>query len=143
MVSRRARAARTASGLATAVAGALSTVSALTPDVPWRRHILLSVEPGSAIALEHVLAALGGLGLVYLGWGIVRARRPAANVAIAVLLVLAVLNAAKGLDYEEAGVALALAATLWMSRRACRLGGSGGPGAAGPAPGGGGGRGRR
>ena len=124
MVSRRARAARTASGLATAVAGALSTVSALTPDVPWRRHLLLAVEPGSAITLEHVLAALGGASLVYLGWGIVRARRRAADVAIAALLVLAVLNAAKGLDYEEAGVTLALAAALWLGRRACRVGGS-------------------
>src|SRR3954454_16835786 len=125
MVSRRARSVRIASGLATAVAGALSTVSALTPDVPWRRHILLAVEPGSAIELEHVLAALGGLGLVYLGWGIVRARRRAADVAIAALVVLALLHAAKGLDYEEAGVTLTLAAALWLGRRACRLGSSG------------------
>jgi protein-S-isoprenylcysteine O-methyltransferase Ste14 len=80
-VKRRAAAARVCGGLATAVVGALSFVSAVTPDVPWRRHLLMSVEPGPALGLGHVLAALGGLALVYLAWGIVRRRRRAVDAA--------------------------------------------------------------
>jgi lysyl-tRNA synthetase class 2 len=121
-------AARTVAGLATAVVGALSLVSAITPDVSWRRHLLLAVEPGPVIGLQHVIATLGGIGLVYVGWGIVRGRRRAANVAIVVLLVLAFVHAAKGLDYEESIVALAMAAVLAAIRRSCTRGGSPGRG---------------
>ena len=121
---RRARTARWLAGAATAIAGALSIVSALTPDVPARRHLLLHVEPGSAIGLGHVLAAAGGLCLVGLGWGMLRGRRRAASVAIIVLLVVALVHAAKGLDYEEAGVALALAGLIYASRGALTRGSS-------------------
>jgi lysyl-tRNA synthetase class 2 len=78
------------------------------------------------IGLQHVVATLGGLGLVYIGWGIVRGRRRAANVAIVVLLLLAFVHAAKGLDYEESVVALGMAAVLAALRRSCTRGG--GPG---------------
>jgi lysylphosphatidylglycerol synthetase-like protein (DUF2156 family) len=119
---------RVAAGLATALVGALSVLSAVTPDVPWRRHLLLVVEPGSLMTLGHVLATFGGLCLVYVGWGILRGRRRAANVAIVVLGALALLHAAKGLDYEESAVALALAGLLYAARRSCTRGGSPGRG---------------
>src|SRR3954464_4174260 len=107
---------------ATALMGALSLLSAVTPDVPWRRHLLLAVEPGPVMALGHVLATLGGVAVISVGWGILRARRRAVNVAIVVLAALALLHAAKGLDYEEAGLALALAALLYARRRECARG---------------------
>jgi lysyl-tRNA synthetase class 2 len=113
-----------AAALATAAVGALSVLSAVTPDIPARQHLLLAVEPGPVMALGHVLATVGGLGLVYIGWGIARGRRRAANLAIVALVALALLHAAKGLDYEEAGVALALAALLYAARRSCRGGGA-------------------
>src|SRR2546421_8614532 len=78
----RTAAPRRIAAVATALVGALSVLSAVTPDVPWRRHLLLAVEPGPLMALGHVLATLGGLGLVYVGWGILRGRRPALNVAL-------------------------------------------------------------
>jgi lysyl-tRNA synthetase class 2 len=120
--------ARFVAALATALVGALSVLSAVTPDVPWRRHLLLAVEPGPVIALEHVLATALGLGLVYVGWGILRGRRRAANVAIVVLAVLAVLHTAKGLDYEESAVAVALGGLLYAARRSCDRGGAPGRG---------------
>src|SRR2546423_9430796 len=67
---------------ATALVGVLSLLSAVTPDVPWRRHLLLAVEPGPVMALGHVLATLGGLGLVYVGWGLLPGRRRAVNGAL-------------------------------------------------------------
>ncbi|MEA2409894.1 MAG: lysyl-tRNA synthetase, class [Thermoleophilaceae bacterium] len=118
---------RVAAALATATVGALSVLSAVTPNVPGRQHLLLAVEPGPVMALGHVLATFAGLGLVYLGWGIHRGRRRAANAAIAVLVILALLHTAKGLDYEESAVALALAALLYAARRSCRSGGAPGP----------------
>jgi lysyl-tRNA synthetase, class II len=115
---------RRIAAIATALVGALSLLSAVTPDVPWRRHLLVAVEPGPIMALGHVLATLCGIGLIYIGWGILRGRRRAVDVAIVVLAVLALLHAAKGLDYEEAGVALALAVLLWAARRSCTRGGA-------------------
>jgi lysyl-tRNA synthetase class 2 len=119
---------RAAAALATATVGALSVLSAVTPNVPARQHLLLAVEPGPVMALEHVLATVAGLGLMYVGWGIHRGRRRAANVAIGVLVVLALLHTAKGLDYEESAVALVLAALLYAARRSCRSGGAPGRG---------------
>src|SRR5436190_7722652 len=120
----RMAALRRIAAVATAVVGALSLLSAVTPDVPWRRHLLMAVEPGPIMALGHVLATLGGLALVYVGWGILRGRRRAVNVAIVVLAALALLHAAKGLDYEESALALTLAALLYAARHACTRGGA-------------------
>src|SRR2546423_3447427 len=120
----RSAAPRRIAAMATALVGALALLSAVAPDVPWRRHLLLAVEPGPVMALGHVLATLGGVALIYVGWGILRGRRRAVNVAIVVLAALALLHAAKGLDYEEAGLALALAVLLYAARRSCTRGGA-------------------
>src|SRR3954452_11552701 len=85
----RSATARRVAAVATALVGALSLLSAVTPDVPWRRHLLLAVEPGPVMALGHVLATLCALALVYIGWGILRGRRRAVHVAIVVLAALA------------------------------------------------------
>src|SRR4051794_34749438 len=119
---------RRIAAITTALVGALSLLSAVTPDVPWRRHLLLAVEPGPLMALGHVLATLGGLALIYVGWGILRGRRRAVNVAIVVLAALALLHAAKGLDYEESALALSLAVLLYLARRSCTRGGEPGRG---------------
>ncbi|MDX6669136.1 MAG: hypothetical protein QOK04_2516, partial [Solirubrobacteraceae bacterium] len=55
---------RAAAALATATVGALSVLSAVTPNVPARQHLLLAVEPGPVMALEHVLATVAGRGLM-------------------------------------------------------------------------------
>src|SRR5437763_6061203 len=115
----RSAALRRIAAIATALVGALSLLSAITPDVPWRRHLLVAVEPGPVMALGHVLATLCGVALIYVGWGILRGRRRAVNVAIVVLVALALIHAAKGLDYEESALALALAVLLYAAPRPC------------------------
>ena len=108
---------RMTGALAAMVVGALSLLSAVTEDVPWRRHLLLAVEPGPLLSLGHVLAAVGGLALIYLGWATLRRRGHAIDLVIAVMLALAFVHIAKGLDYEESGLALAIAGLLYFNRR--------------------------
>ena len=111
---RRSTRALTAS--AVALAGLLTIASAVTPNVPWRQHALVAVERGSLIAFGHVLAAAAGVALVWLALKLARGNRRAANATIALLVASAFLHVAKGLDYEEAGVALALALLLYLGR---------------------------
>ncbi|MBV9213698.1 MAG: hypothetical protein JOZ25_08650, partial [Actinobacteria bacterium] len=118
------KATRLTAGTATILAGALSIGSAITPDVPWRRELLLSFEPSTAARLGHLLAAAAGLCLVGLGWGIINGRRGAARTATIVLLAVAVIHALKGLDYEESLVAVTLALLLHFNRRVFRRGGA-------------------
>ena len=118
----RRQARRVAAG-ATALSGLLSLTSALTPGVPWRESLIATVEPGPAIALGHVLAAAAGVAQLVLSWGLLRRKRRAATVTIAILCASALVHAVKGLDYEESGVALALAALLYANREAFACGG--------------------
>src|SRR4051794_18029000 len=97
---------------AVALSGLLTLSSAASPNVPWRQDALVQVEPGRAIALGHVLAAVAGVALLWLAVGLARGKRRAVTGAIVVLLASAALNLAKGLDYEEAAVALSLAVLL-------------------------------
>jgi lysyl-tRNA synthetase class 2 len=113
------RAWRIAAAASTAMCGLLTLASAITEDDPWRHALLMSVEPGRLMALGHVLALGAGAALVYLAWGILDRRRRALDAAIAVLVVAALLDLVKGLDYEEAAVGLALAGVLACGRRAC------------------------
>ena len=117
----RALARRVAAG-ATAFSGLLGITSALTPNVPWRETLLSSVEPGPAIALGHVLALAMGVAQLVLARGLLRRKRRAADATIAILCAAALVHVLKGLDYEESGVALALAALLYWGRDAfsCR-----------------------
>lgn len=101
---------------AVALAGLLTVSSAITPNLPWREAVLVSIEPGPAIALGHVFAAAGGAALVWLSFGLARGKRRALRATIVILCASALLNAVKGLDYEEASVALALAALLYFGR---------------------------
>jgi lysyl-tRNA synthetase, class II len=113
---------RYAAAASTAICGLLTVTSALTTDVPWRHHLLLTVEGNSLMAFGHVLAIGAGLVLVYLAHGILDRRRRALDTAIATLLAVALLHLVKGLDYEEAAVALALAGLLASGRHACTRG---------------------
>src|SRR3954451_23407972 len=110
---------RLAAAASTAMCGVLTVISAVTDDVPWRHDLLLSVEPGPMMALGHVLALGAGAVLVYLAHGILDRRRRALDAAIVVLVAVAVLDLVKGLDFEEAAVAVTLAALLARGRRAC------------------------
>ena len=95
--------------LATALAGAATVVSSLSPSAPARQRLLEALEPDAAQSAAHVLGVLGGLATVWLALGVWHGRRPSSRAAIFVLGVLAIIHIAKGLDYEEALLGLAVA----------------------------------
>src|SRR3954469_3344969 len=106
------RAARLLAGTATALTGLATTASSLSPDAPPRRRLLEAIEPDSAHAAAHALGALGGVLVVGLAAGVLAGRRAPARGAVVALGVLAVVHLAKGLDYEEAALGLAVALAL-------------------------------
>lgn len=110
---------RLAAAASTGACGLLTVISSVTDDLPGRRDLLVTIEPGPVMTLGHVLAAAAGLVLVYLARAILHRNRRALDTAIVVLLAVALLHVVKGLDYEEAAVALALAALLARGRSAC------------------------
>src|SRR4051812_18216414 len=104
--------ARRFAALATALAGAATIASSLSPSAPARQRLLEALEPEAAQSAAHVLGVAGGLATVWLALGVWHGRRPSSRAAIAVLGLLAVVHLAKGLDYEEALVGLAVASGI-------------------------------
>ena len=107
--------------VAAAVAGGTGLVnlaSALTPNVAWRGHLLLALEPVEAFPVFHVVAVPASVLLLVAAFSLARRRRRAWQLALALLLALVPLNLLKGLDVEEALVSLAAAGLLWWGRAA-------------------------
>src|SRR5439155_1766770 len=80
----------------------VNLVSALTPNMAWRGHALLKLEPLAAMRVSHALAIPVAWLLLVAGVYLGRRRRRALQLAIVLLVVLAALNILKGLDVEEA-----------------------------------------
>jgi lysyl-tRNA synthetase class 2 len=107
--------------LAAAVAlavGAVNLASALTPNVAWRGHLLLQVEPVELVPLFHTLAVPASVALIVCAFYLGRRRHRAWQIALALLLALTALDLLKGFDFEEAALSLAAAALLWAGRGA-------------------------
>ena len=107
--------------LAAAVAlavGAVNLASALTPNVAWRGHLLLQVEPVEFVPLFHTLAVPASVALIICAFYLERRRHRAWQAALALLVVLGALDLVKGFDFEEAALSFAVAALLWLGRGA-------------------------
>ena len=98
------------------VAGFVSLLSALSEPIQDRLNVLHSLFPMAVPETAAALAALAGIGLIVLGRGIRRGQRRAWLVCLVLLLAVAVLHLIKGVDIEEALIALAAAAYLWLHR---------------------------
>jgi lysyl-tRNA synthetase, class II len=98
------------------VIAVVNLVSALTPNVAWRGHALLAVEPLAAMRVSHALAIPAASALLVTGLYLGRRRRRALQLALVLLVGLAVLNISKGLDVEEAAADLAVAGLLCLGR---------------------------
>jgi lysyl-tRNA synthetase class 2 len=107
----------TVAAAATLAVAAVNAASALTPTVGWRGHLLLTVEPVSALPVFHAIAVPASIGLGLTAVSLYHRRRRALLVAVALLLLLGVANQLKGLDFEEAGLSVCLAGLLWYGRR--------------------------
>ena len=102
--------------LLVALMGILNVVSALSPALHERlrlldRFMILEVRVGSRLAVT-----LAGFALIMVADNLRRHKYVAWLLTLGLLLFSALGHLLKGLDYEEAGVAIALAAILWQMR---------------------------
>ncbi len=112
----RKRRIRRLSGLFVAAAGFISLLSALSDPLRDRLHAIRTVVPIVVPETAAALAAFAGVALLVLARGVRRGQRRAWAVTVAILLAAAVLDVVKGVDVEEALVAVAVAAFLWINR---------------------------
>ena len=105
--------------LIAAAAAAIALVdllSALTPNVRWRGHLLLKIEPVQELRVFHALAIPVAAVLLVSAYYLYRRRLRALQLAVLLLVALGALNLFKGLDFEEAAGDLVVAAILWLGR---------------------------
>ncbi|HEY3096565.1 MAG TPA: hypothetical protein VGK05_06975, partial [Acidimicrobiia bacterium] len=95
--------------------GVVNIVSALTPQFRGRLEIVGEAFTPEIAHLARGATALLGIALLFLGRGIIRHRRLAYRAALALLAVSAFTHLIKGLDVEEAVIALAVAGLLLRS----------------------------
>ena len=103
---------------AAAITGIVNVGSALTPNVSWRGHVLLQVEPVSALPIFHALALPASAALIVTSFYLARRRRRALHAAFGSLVLLGAFDLLKGLDLEEAGLSWLVAGLLWWGREA-------------------------
>jgi lysyl-tRNA synthetase class 2 len=103
---------------AAAVTGIVNVCSALTPNMAWRGHLLLQVEPVTVLPVFHALALPASAALVVTSVYLARRRRRALHAALAFLVLLGTFDLLKGLDIEEAMLSWLVAAALWWGRDA-------------------------
>ena len=96
--------------------GVVNLVSAVTPNLSWRGHVLLTVLPARVVPLFHTVAVPASVALIVCSFDLHRRRRRAWAVAFGLLVTLGALNIVKGLDVEEALLSWAGAAVLWFGR---------------------------
>jgi lysyl-tRNA synthetase class 2 len=98
--------------LGAAFVGAVNVASALTPTIRWRGHLLLNYEPVEAMRLFHGLALPAGAALMLVAPYLLKRRRRAWHIAIALMLALGAFDLLKGLDFEETAITWGMAAVL-------------------------------
>jgi lysyl-tRNA synthetase class 2 len=100
-----------------AVVALVNLLSALTPNIRWRGHLLLKVEPLAALPVFHALAIPASIALLVSAYYLYRRRLRALQLAVVLLATLGIFNLFKGLDFEEAAADLALVLLLVAGRR--------------------------
>jgi lysyl-tRNA synthetase, class II len=96
----------------------INLLSALTPNIRWRGHLLLKIEAVQELHVFHALAIPASIALFVTAYYLYQRRLRALQLAVGLLLALGVLNLFKGLDFEEAIGDFAAAGILWAGRRA-------------------------
>ncbi|WP_445619311.1 bifunctional lysylphosphatidylglycerol flippase/synthetase MprF [Kushneria sp. Sum13] len=129
MEARRSRRARTALAMASGMAaptlsllvfltGVVLLFSGVTPAVSARLDVLGELVPHRLVDASHLAASLIGVLCLLLANGLRRRLSAAWALTLGLLLLSSVLSLLKGLDWEEAGLALAVAGLLLVFRRA-------------------------
>lgn len=102
---------------AATLAGLISIVSALTPEMADRVDLVRGVLPPGVPEAARVVALALGLGMVFLSRGLARRKRRAWGLAVVLVIASAIAHLAKGLDVEEATVHLVLLVALLRTKR--------------------------
>ncbi len=127
--ARRSRRARTALAMASGMAaptlsllvfltGVVLLFSGVTPSVSERLDVLGELVPHRLVDASHLAASLIGVLCLLLANGLRRRLSAAWALTLGLLLLSSVLSLLKGLDWEEAGIALTVAGLLFVFRRA-------------------------
>jgi lysyl-tRNA synthetase, class II len=101
--------------------GIVNIGSALTPNIRWRGHLLLDVEPVQTMRLFHALALPAGAALLLVSPYLLKRRRRAWQAAVVLMLALGLFDLLKGLDFEETVVTWGAAAILFTGGFAFRV----------------------
>src|SRR5947209_12327668 len=107
--------------LAAALVGVVNVASSLTPNIHWRGHAVLELEPVEAMRIFHALALPAGLALLLVAPYLLKRRRRALQVAIALMLALGLFDLLKGIDFEETAITWGTALVLFAGRGAFRV----------------------
>jgi lysyl-tRNA synthetase class 2 len=107
--------------LAAAIVGLVNIASALTPNIRWRGHLLLGIEPVQAMRLFHALALPAGAALLLVAPYLLKRRRRAWQAAIVLMLALGLFDLLKGLDFEETAITWGVALVLLAGGRQFRV----------------------
>ena len=102
--------------LLTALMGVINVLSTVTPSLMNRLQLLEKYSPLLVSRGGHLTAALAGFALLLLASGLWRRKRAAWWLSLIVLILSAISHLVKGLDYEEALLAAALAVWLVIQR---------------------------
>ena len=96
----------------TGLMGLINVFSAITPSLAYRLRMLERYSPLEVRQGSRLTASLAGFALLLLAANLWRRKRIAWLFTVVILLVSAVSHLIKGLDYEEATLALAL--VVWL-----------------------------
>ncbi|MCB0065276.1 MAG: lysylphosphatidylglycerol synthetase family protein, partial [Caldilineaceae bacterium] len=102
--------------VATALMGGINILSGVLPGFMDRVRLLATYSPLEVRHGGRMTAVLAGFALILLARGLWRRKETAWWLALVLLVLSAGAHLLKGLDYEEAILAAALAITLWTQR---------------------------
>ena len=102
--------------LLTGLMGLINVLSAVTPSLADRLAILRQFSPLAARHGGHLTAVLAGFALLLLANSLWRRKQVAWLLTLIVLVISIITHLVKGLDYEEASLATALAVWLFTLR---------------------------
>ena len=116
LVRRRSRRVRRWVALAIALAGVVDLLSAITPPLRGRLHVVLQVLPLAATQAAGAVVALAGIGLLALARGVRRGQHRAWLIAVALLGATLALHLVRGGDIEESILSAAVLTLLLAFR---------------------------
>jgi len=102
---------------AAAAVGVIGIASALTPEMANRFDFVKGILPPGVPDVARWGALAFGIALVWLSRSLARRRRRAWQLAVVIVIASAAAHLAKGLDFEEATISLALLVALVRYRR--------------------------